>query len=989
MSTGTNAYTCEDHTCYFVTTASFDGLLKLLPVYLDHILYPCLLPEDMALEVFSLDSVSKEARGVVYCEMKSREHTEADQMDIRLRNLVFEEATKSDEHLETYRWECGGATERVSHLDPAEISAYHKKFYSPQQITIFVSGDFSSEDQQSIVSTLSEFKFDPSKEENIAFNVIENGLEEVKPGNHGEFPADDETIGSVGFGWLGPKSTDIEEILSLHILMRALKETTASPLFQEFVECPDPCASDIDYDVRGFKTSMISLIFSGVPTGISHCDPADSEDEEDEEDEEHGSGSKIEPGLIKDRMFRVFDELLANDDGLLMYIQTALKSFTIKIKEQIEEDPHELTLGYCLPEILNNPLSIGTAITSVIQILDSFQGKSIDFWKALMQKYLIANKCHEVTMKPSRQIADTIKAAEMSNLKAVKELDKYPKTGTALVSKFEEDLPAVALPSPKSGLVQIVLTGSNLSLHIGTLPSSSFTTVSIGFNLKEYVEAELWPYFVVFQELLFQCDLDIPEQSVLLPSGHVSYQNLQQILASNYTTYEAAIGLGNELFSASYLDSHLLMTATMPADSERTTIPTTIKLVMDVLKYSQFTEERVSVTVENLMSQLSDSKRDPSTIIEAVFTEHMMKSKTKESPVLSETDSISSAAKRLKIDSDHVATAISIFSQEVLLNELRDENSVGAVIEKLDSIRRSILEGLSTSYSLGSFIHAGSNRPSDDLKNQILSVWNDNCSPQTLNEFKEVTCFPAPESLPRYGCTDSTTIVVPMADVTASFLASSVLVPLLPVHYGQVSSHSEEQLKTYLCLALFCHMLSFTEGPLYNRIRGKGLAYGAYMSLSLWNGLLSFDLNDSTAPVEAFQTFLDLLKDVIEECNSIINGQSSVTVLCETTLKAAKASFAYTNVSDRSTPSSLFSLSLRSVLRGRYPILDDEEHSRFFGMLDAMSLQDMVLIVKPFLEKFMLSEHRVTICVVPPSSKDSVVEGLKCHSTSALIIRQV
>ena len=38
----TNAWTDTDHTCYTVNTAGSDGFKNILPIYLDHILYPLL-----------------------------------------------------------------------------------------------------------------------------------------------------------------------------------------------------------------------------------------------------------------------------------------------------------------------------------------------------------------------------------------------------------------------------------------------------------------------------------------------------------------------------------------------------------------------------------------------------------------------------------------------------------------------------------------------------------------------------------------------------------------------------------------------------------------------------------------------------------------------------------------------------------------------------------------------------------------------------------
>jgi Zn-dependent M16 (insulinase) family peptidase len=40
LSTGTNAYTSLDHTCYEIATAGFEGMLNIFPVFLEHGLNP-------------------------------------------------------------------------------------------------------------------------------------------------------------------------------------------------------------------------------------------------------------------------------------------------------------------------------------------------------------------------------------------------------------------------------------------------------------------------------------------------------------------------------------------------------------------------------------------------------------------------------------------------------------------------------------------------------------------------------------------------------------------------------------------------------------------------------------------------------------------------------------------------------------------------------------------------------------------------------------
>ena len=42
LAQGTNAWTDVDHTAYTVTTAGSEGFLNLLPIYMDHVLFPTL-----------------------------------------------------------------------------------------------------------------------------------------------------------------------------------------------------------------------------------------------------------------------------------------------------------------------------------------------------------------------------------------------------------------------------------------------------------------------------------------------------------------------------------------------------------------------------------------------------------------------------------------------------------------------------------------------------------------------------------------------------------------------------------------------------------------------------------------------------------------------------------------------------------------------------------------------------------------------------------
>lgn len=51
LSSGTNAYTAEDHTCYEITTAGEEGMTNIFPIFLDHVLNPTLPDSAFTTEV--------------------------------------------------------------------------------------------------------------------------------------------------------------------------------------------------------------------------------------------------------------------------------------------------------------------------------------------------------------------------------------------------------------------------------------------------------------------------------------------------------------------------------------------------------------------------------------------------------------------------------------------------------------------------------------------------------------------------------------------------------------------------------------------------------------------------------------------------------------------------------------------------------------------------------------------------------------------------
>jgi hypothetical protein len=69
MADGTNAWTATDHTAYTLSTAGSEGVMNLLPIYADHILFPTLTDSGFLTEIHYVNGKGED-KGVVYCEMQ-------------------------------------------------------------------------------------------------------------------------------------------------------------------------------------------------------------------------------------------------------------------------------------------------------------------------------------------------------------------------------------------------------------------------------------------------------------------------------------------------------------------------------------------------------------------------------------------------------------------------------------------------------------------------------------------------------------------------------------------------------------------------------------------------------------------------------------------------------------------------------------------------------------------------------------------------------
>ncbi|KAJ9050858.1 hypothetical protein DSO57_1010409 [Entomophthora muscae] len=317
LSTGTNAWTDSDHTAYTLSTVGFEGLVNTVPVFLDHVINPLLLEKDFVTEVYHVDGKARQ-QGVVFSEMVSRENSESDVMNINLRKILYQDQT-------TYSYECGGLTPFISQLQNTHIKEYHCKYYRLEFTTIILAGQDLPHDL--ILKALADGPTltkapDASgiKPPNMQFPPPLE-LHETKVV---EFPSDDDSSGSVGYAWRGPRFDDFISRLALELLLYCLTDSPASPLNQECVAIERPLANSVMYDVALSPETSLWIEFTGVPKG--------SNDGEPDED----NRALLEPGNFRNEFLRALTKSI--DELSTELIQEGIARYRVMLLESLEDD---------------------------------------------------------------------------------------------------------------------------------------------------------------------------------------------------------------------------------------------------------------------------------------------------------------------------------------------------------------------------------------------------------------------------------------------------------------------------------------------------------------------------------------------------------------------------------------------------------------------------------------------------------------------------
>ena len=222
-----NAATWKDYTFYYVTLPKGENCKDLnlaIELHADMMLDP-ILPEEEIGAPFDLNNpevTDKRERHVVIEEIRMRK----DQNWTRVYNACNFNMYKKH----PYKRDVIGTPEIISQVTRDEIMNYYKTFYSPENMTTIIVGDFDKKEVLEKVEK--EFDFKGRRNAKKRVNEIDTPVDRtVYIENNAKI-----NTAYLILGWLGPKANQLKENIELDIIEIILGESTSSRLYQNLVE---------------------------------------------------------------------------------------------------------------------------------------------------------------------------------------------------------------------------------------------------------------------------------------------------------------------------------------------------------------------------------------------------------------------------------------------------------------------------------------------------------------------------------------------------------------------------------------------------------------------------------------------------------------------------------------------------------------------------------------------------------------------------------
>ncbi|CAD7087874.1 unnamed protein product [Hermetia illucens] len=801
LASGTNAWTDTDHTCYTMTTAGSDGFLALMPIYLDHILYPTLSDSGFLTEVHHISGEGEDG-GVVYCEMQGRENTGESRTHLQLLRAAYPNSG--------YSAETGGIMHNLrTSTNNEKVRNYHAAFYRPENLTVIITGKIDAEKVFEALKPIEKKILSKGKKESFRkpWQTPVASLEKAQDIKV-VYPSDEEDCGLVYVGFRGPNCADNHSVLTAcNILLRYLTDTSVSPLEREFVEIEDPYASKVSHAIIENLSSLLCLLFENVPV------------------------NKIDD--ISGKLKEILSRFAKGDEKIDMHrMHYIIEKEILEALSSLESNPHDAVAFLIIGDVLygRNEKDFVDRLNTK-KILEALLSKPADYWVDLLKTYLV--DANEICVRGYPSIEEQ---ARMSK-EEIERIEKQRNTlgpeglqakGTALMEAMakNEEQP------PESMLTQVPVPSTEdinfhyLKIYKATDGSQSIPCVDFN-DFPVYAEiydihtnfiylivtlntgsldTRLRPYLLLLLTLILESPIRRDDQ--LIP-----YEEVVAALEKDTISTGSSLGVQpNSSFNCEpFSNTAVIMLQVEPKKYE-----TGVNWMREILHSTEFVTERVRVCASKMHNAVSQAKRKGNSIVRDLL-------------------------KAMYYENDTNIRVSSMLKQQKFLKGVLDQldgPDSQNVLNDLNTVRKHLLGNQNVA------VHIAANlKKLSENRINISSPWRNVTEKSEISE-KNYSANIIPDwkvIKPEGIIPEIQGTVVGLGCIESAFL------------FHAAPSINDFMHPDLPALMLYLQYLTQLEGPLWRQIRGQGFAYGYNIIPRPNEGLLCLTLYRATNVVAAFK----------------------------------------------------------------------------------------------------------------------------------------
>ncbi|CAD6227691.1 GSCOCG00001371001-RA-CDS [Cotesia congregata] len=817
LASGTNAWTDRDHTNYTMTTVGSEGFLTLMPIYLDHILFPNLTDSAYLTEVHYI-SGEGEDRGVVYCEMQSTENTGKTLSNTELTRAMYPGKCG-------YKSVTGGIMQNLRESTNNEkVKEFHRQFYRPENLTIIITGQIQHAEvfkalrplEEKILSKGSRGPFERPWHEPIP-PFTESVVNDIL------YPCDDEDNGIVSVGWRGPSGiTEVYELTACSLLLKYLTDNSVSPIQKEFVEIDDPYCCNVDYYLTENSESMLQLSFSGVPI------------------------PKIP--LVKNHLTKVLGDILQSnevDGGIDMpRMATVIHRHQLETLSSLENMPHDAITYMLIGDALyGRDVSDLEQRLNTIEDLKKLGKEPASFWINLLKKYLIdapsavinatpsIDKQKEMDEQEKKRIAERIKQLGKEGLEEKEKayLEAVKQNDAPIPDEVLSSVPVPGTDSINFHHIRSYTTGggdqhprldvNKLSLftyldHVNTNFAYLFVVMD---TLK--VPKEARPYMPLILEAIGECPIN--REGELVP-----YEDVVAELEADTIAVSLRMGFESPSRFTCGAYSH---SVNLMLQLELSKYPKGVQWIKELLYDTKFTPERLKIISSKLLNELTQCKKAGNKITGDLMRGliYSKESNHFNSSLLRQQQFLTKLATRLGTPEGQAEVVAEVEAVMKILTA--KDHMILYMATNVDKLSAQVTELYKPWWTFFNFDNFDT---FDKNKLNVTPDW------KLMNPREEI---------PLEGC------VLGLGCVESAYLSQTG--PCLN------DFESPDLAPLLVCL----QYLTQVEGPMWRQVRGQGFAYGCNLYAKPNEGLLYLTFYASTDVIGAYKETKAIVSSLITE----------------------------------------------------------------------------------------------------------------------------